>query len=182
MPKPVDHNERVRTWFHPLRIKLVDLLRKNGPMTQTELARAVDAEPASARYHLLRLVRAGFVASAGTRPGPKGITEKLFQHVEQEKEMEPLTLATKHGSKLDNEMRKLSFDQVAEAHRLGERIATREPERFFGIHTHEIEATPEKLRALRDALDQTWRGFIAGLETPPEGAEKVTLCINFYPS
>lgn len=182
MPKTVDKEERARTWFHPLRIKLVDLLHKRGPMTQTELARTVDAEPASARYHLMRLVRAGFVEAAGTRPGPKGITEKLFRHVKvKEPEMEPLTIATKHGSKPDNEMRKLNFDHVAEAHRVGERISLRDPERFFGIETHEIVASPRKLRALRDALNQTVRGFLAGMQAPDEDAEKVTLCINFYP-
>lgn len=97
--------------------------------------------------------------------------------------MEPLTFATKHGSAKDLEMRKLSLDSVAEIHRVGARIIEREPERFFGIHTQEITATPEALRALRDALKATLAGFMAGLAEPREGekVERATVCINFYP-
>ncbi|MCA8916976.1 MAG: helix-turn-helix domain-containing protein [Planctomycetes bacterium] len=183
MAKPTDQDERARIWFHPLRMKLVDLLRRNGPMTQTELARAVCTEPASARYHLLRLMRAGFVEPAGTRPGPKGITEKLFRNVAtvKEPEMEALTFSTKHGSKKDIELRKHHFDQAAEAHRVGERIALTDPDRFFGINIMEVKASPEKLRALRDALRATLTGFMSGLDKPGDDAEQVTLCINFYP-
>ncbi|MBK8207685.1 MAG: helix-turn-helix domain-containing protein [Planctomycetes bacterium] len=183
MTTPIDQQERIRTWFHPLRIKIVELLRARGSMTQTELARAIDANTASARYHLLRLVRAGFVEHAGTRPGPKAITEKLFRHIQQEPTMEPLTFATKHGTAQDREMRRLSLDSVTEIHRVGARIIQREPQRFFGIHTQEITATPEKLRALRDALKATLAGFIAGLEAPGEDEkiERATVCINFYP-
>lgn len=183
MTTQIDQQERVRTWFHPLRIKIVELLRARGPMTQTELARAIDANTASARYHLLRLVRAGFVEPAGTRPGPKAITEKLFRHIPQESTKEALTFSTMHGTAKDLEMRKLSLDGVAEIHRVGARIIEREPERFFGIHTQEITATPEKLRALRDALKATLAGFVAGQQAPGEGenVERATVCINFYP-
>ncbi len=183
MSTQIDHQERIRTWFHPVRIKIVGLLRARGPMTQTELARAVDANTASARYHVLRLVRAGFVEHAGTRPGPKAITEKLFRHVQQAPSMEPLTFSTKHGSAKDLEMRKLTLDSVTEVHRVGARIIEREPERFFGINTQQITTTPEKLRALRDALKATLTGFMAGLEAPKvdEAVESVYLCINFYP-
>lgn len=170
-------DERAAAWFHPVRIKLADLLRKRGPMTQTELARAIDAEPASARYHLLRLVRAGFVAEAGTRPGPKAITERLFRYVKPE---QPVSMATAHGSAEDLRMRKLNLASVAEIHRVGARIIEREPQRFFGIRTVDLRATPERLRALRDALEHTLNGFLAAQGESGEG-EPVTLCLNFYP-
>jgi predicted ArsR family transcriptional regulator len=178
-------NERLMTWFHPLRQKIVALLRKHGPMTQTELARAIDAAPASARHHLLRLVRGGFVAPAGTRPGPKAITEKLFRVlIQPEKQMQKLKLATKHGTAKDFEMRKMHLDQVAEAHRVGERVIMRDPQTFFSINQSELAATPEKLRELRDLLKQTVVGFLAGLDRPAKGeaVQRVSLNMNMYPA
>lgn len=180
MAKTTDKEERVRTWFHPVRLKLVDLLRTRGPMTQTELARLIDAAPASARYHLMRLVKAGFVEQSGTRPGPKGITEKLFTNVRRETGEEELIMETQIGSAKDKQMRELNLDHVREVHRLGKRIIMREPDRYFSINTADIKAPPEKLRELRETLNRAMKDFIATLPQDSEG-EPVTLCVNMFP-
>jgi DNA-binding transcriptional ArsR family regulator len=53
---------------HPLRVRLLALLRRHGPATATELARQLDTESGSTSYHLRILARHGFVAEAPADP------------------------------------------------------------------------------------------------------------------
>lgn len=52
---------------HPLRLRLLGLLREYGPATATELARRVGESSGSTSYHLRQLARYGFVADAPDR-------------------------------------------------------------------------------------------------------------------
>lgn len=49
---------------HPLRVRLLALLREHGPATATELARRLGTESGSTSYHLRVLARHGFVEDA----------------------------------------------------------------------------------------------------------------------
>ncbi|MFI7636482.1 ArsR/SmtB family transcription factor [Nonomuraea sp. NPDC049400] len=51
----------LRALAHPVRVQLVDLLRKHGPSTATRLAERLGANSGTASYHLRRLAAAGFV-------------------------------------------------------------------------------------------------------------------------
>ncbi|WP_431923177.1 ArsR/SmtB family transcription factor [Nonomuraea jabiensis] len=51
----------LRALAHPLRVQLVDLLRKHGPSTATRLAERLGVNSGTASYHLRRLGAAGFV-------------------------------------------------------------------------------------------------------------------------
>jgi DNA-binding transcriptional ArsR family regulator len=53
---------------HPLRVRLLALLRKHGPATATELAQRLDTESGSTSYHLRILAKHGFVAEAAVDP------------------------------------------------------------------------------------------------------------------
>jgi DNA-binding transcriptional ArsR family regulator len=46
---------------HPLRLRLIGLLRKDGPATASELARRLDESSGLTSYHLRQLERFGFV-------------------------------------------------------------------------------------------------------------------------
>ncbi|MEE1940863.1 helix-turn-helix domain-containing protein [Streptomyces sp. TRM 70361] len=67
------HPERdaaaLKALTHPLRIRLLGLLREDGPATATELAERTGESSASTSYHLRVLARHGFVAEAGNRDG-----------------------------------------------------------------------------------------------------------------
>ncbi|GAB1818893.1 ArsR/SmtB family transcription factor [Herbidospora sp. RD11066] len=54
---------------HPLRIRLLGLLRQDGPATASELAAKTGETSASASYHLRVLARHAFVAEAEHRDG-----------------------------------------------------------------------------------------------------------------
>jgi DNA-binding transcriptional ArsR family regulator len=60
----------LRTLAHPLRLRLLGLLRVDGPSTATGLAQRVGESSGSTSYHLRQLATAGFIAEVpelGTR-------------------------------------------------------------------------------------------------------------------
>src|SRR5438067_286341 len=56
-----DEVRAVRALAHPLRLKLLDLLRFDGPATATLLARRVGESSGATSYHLRQLARYGYV-------------------------------------------------------------------------------------------------------------------------
>jgi DNA-binding transcriptional ArsR family regulator len=59
----------VRALTHPLRLRLLDLLRFEGPSTATLLGREVGESSGSTSYHLRQLARYGFIEEAPARAG-----------------------------------------------------------------------------------------------------------------
>jgi DNA-binding transcriptional ArsR family regulator len=57
-PDPV---RAIRALSHPLRVRLLDLLRFEGPSTATLLARRVGESSGATSYHLRQLARHGFI-------------------------------------------------------------------------------------------------------------------------
>lgn len=57
-PDPV---RAIRALSHPLRVRLLDLLRFDGPSTATLLARRVGESSGATSYHLRQLARHGFI-------------------------------------------------------------------------------------------------------------------------
>src|SRR3954469_14697691 len=63
---------------HPLRVRILGWMRHQTAKTQSEVGKALGLSNAAARYHLKVLEGADLVTFRGTRPGPNGITEKLY--------------------------------------------------------------------------------------------------------
>jgi DNA-binding transcriptional ArsR family regulator len=59
----------VRALAHPLRLRLLDLLRFDGPATATMLAGRVEESSGSTSYHLRQLARHGFIEEVAKRDG-----------------------------------------------------------------------------------------------------------------
>src|SRR5690242_16551425 len=59
----------LRALAHPTRIKLVGLLRREGPLTATQAGALLGEVPASASFHLRQLAKYGLVEEA---PGGRG--------------------------------------------------------------------------------------------------------------
>lgn len=68
----------VRALAHPLRLRIIRALY-GGARSNQELAVALHEDPATVLYHVRTLVKTGFLAPAGTRPGARGRTEKLYR-------------------------------------------------------------------------------------------------------
>jgi DNA-binding transcriptional ArsR family regulator len=73
MPDPIRLSgpgdvEALRAFVHPLRLRLLSLLRTDGPATASELARRVGESSGSTSYHLRQLARYGFVEDDPDQP------------------------------------------------------------------------------------------------------------------
>ena len=54
----------MRALAHPLRVQIVDLLRRGGPSTATRLAERLGLNSGATSYHLRQLAAAGLIAEA----------------------------------------------------------------------------------------------------------------------
>ncbi len=61
----------VKVLAHPLRSRLLSLLRRNGPGTATELAAALSTNTGATSYHLRKLESVGLVADSGEGEGKR---------------------------------------------------------------------------------------------------------------
>ncbi|MEO8899538.1 MAG: helix-turn-helix domain-containing protein [Candidatus Dormibacter sp.] len=55
----------LRGLAHPVRMALIGLLRREGPMTATQAGERIDESPASCSFHLRQLAKYGLVEEAG---------------------------------------------------------------------------------------------------------------------
>jgi len=67
-----------KVFRHPVRNRIVDILRDGKPRTQQELGNILSMSNAAIHYHAKLLLEVGIIKLHSTRPGPKGITEKLY--------------------------------------------------------------------------------------------------------
>lgn len=67
-----------KVFRHPVRNRIVDILRDGEPRTQQELGNLLSMSNAAVHYHVKILLEVGIIKLHSTRPGPKGITEKLY--------------------------------------------------------------------------------------------------------
>jgi len=135
----------------PICGKIVKCLIEKGPMTQTEIAREIDAAPASARYHLLKLVKVGTVVRDGDRPGPKGITEKLYE-IATEGDDSVLTVTKLSESRQDMEER--MFAELGESVRVANRILAKESRRSWGMTNFSLELSGREMMELSVAFNK----------------------------
>ncbi len=55
----------LRAYAHPIRLALMGLLRRSGPMTATQAGERIGESPASCSFHLRQLAKYGLVEEAG---------------------------------------------------------------------------------------------------------------------
>jgi len=65
----LDDPRTIRALAHPVRLALLALLLRRGPLTATEAGEALAESPASASFHLRQLARFGYVEEAGGGTG-----------------------------------------------------------------------------------------------------------------
>jgi predicted ArsR family transcriptional regulator len=65
-PKPVITDARtIRALAHPLRVRLVELIRRDGEITASRAAELLDDSPGNMSWHLQTLAKYGFIEEAG---------------------------------------------------------------------------------------------------------------------
>jgi DNA-binding transcriptional ArsR family regulator len=163
----------VRALAHPLRLRLLDLLRFDGPSTATLLGRRVDESSGSTSYHLRQLARYGFIEEA---PG-RGGRERWWRYRNRR-----VTLDS--GGAGGREL--LPEILSREAHALDRFLARREvlPEWDAGsfFASLALRLTAAELAELREGVEELLGRFRrAETEDPPADARPVRLLAFGYP-
>ncbi len=63
---------------HPVRSRIIGILRNGSPKTQQELGKILSMSNAAVHYHVKLLLEVGIIKLQSTRVGPNGIIEKLY--------------------------------------------------------------------------------------------------------
>jgi DNA-binding transcriptional ArsR family regulator len=164
----------LRALAHPLRLRLLDLLRFDGPSTATLLGRRVGESSGATSYHLRQLARYGFIEEA---PGQGG--RERWWRVQHRK----VTLDS--GEAVGRQLLAELFSR--EGYALDRFLARREPlpewedNSFFT--TLALRLTAGELAELRDGLLEVLSRFRrADVADVPPDARPVRVLAFGYPA
>jgi predicted ArsR family transcriptional regulator len=172
----------LRAVAHPLRLSLISLLRRDGPLTATQAGAKVGESPASCSFHLRQLAKYGLVEEAGGGRGrerPWRATAQFTSWPEVADDPE-LLAASQLLSKLVAEryfQRALTWlerlpdepGEWAEAAAFGDRI---------------LYLTSNELAELKRDLDELGDRYFARTSDPslrPEGSRRITFLQIAFP-
>lgn len=172
----------LRAVAHPIRLELLGLLRRSGPLTATEAAARIGESPASCSFHLRQLAKYGLVEEAGGGRGrqrPWRATAALTSWStpgEDEDRQEATAM-------LSRVVVERYFEQALEW--LGRRRSEpREWAEVADVGDRVLYATPDELRELDEQITALLDRFLDRLEDPdkrPAGARPVNMIQLVFP-
>ena len=175
----------LRALGHPIRLRLLSLLRLQGPATATALGQTVGAAPNAVSYHLRQLAKAGFIEPAGVTTGDR--REHAWQASHDVTSWEGTDFgdsAASHDA-LDALRRRVfaAYDEAI-ARYLQSEAALPEPWRkAAGFGDLAFRATPADLRAVRDEVEavvERYRRRATGIADGPD-TETVMVIWHGFP-
>lgn len=172
----------LRAVAHPIRLELIGLLRRSGPLTATEAAARIGESPASCSFHLRQLAKYGLVEEAG---GGRG-RQRPWQATA------PLTSWQQAGGGEDREEATAMLTRVIVERYFGqalgwlERRRSEPPEwaRVAGAGDRVLYATPAEIEELDERITELLDQFLERLEDPstrPEGSRPVNVIQLVFP-
>jgi DNA-binding transcriptional ArsR family regulator len=176
----VDKTKAEEVLKSPIRMRILGWLAGQGSSrTKREVGRALSLANAAVHYHLTRLVEAGLVKFEGTRPGPNGITEKLYSG-------KAVTAAK--GTAMDAKQRDglylaYTLDSIAEMHREAEELvkADRDDNRFL-VGCYGVHATNQEIRELKKRLLKMLEDFHRQHWRPGKNTRPMAVTFGIVPS
>ena len=170
----------LRALAHPLRVRLLGLLRLDGPSTASRLADRVGESSGVTSYHLRQLEQHGFVAELEERGTAR---ERWWQAQHQLTNWEPDELADQPGgAEASAAMQRLQIEAWGrELRAWAERGAThgRAWTAVAGLSDHVLRLTPPQARQLLDelyAVIDRWSE-----QEPAAGAVQVNVLTGVFP-
>jgi DNA-binding transcriptional ArsR family regulator len=166
----------LRAVAHPIRLELLGLLRRSGPLTATEAAARIGESPASCSFHLRQLAKYGLVEEAGGGRGrqrPWRATAPLTSWpaaVDGDDRQEATAMLSRVVVERYFEQ---AFEWLERRH-----SEPRDWAAVSDIGDWLIYATPAELRELDEQITELLVGFLERLEDPskrPAGARAVNM-------
>ena len=175
-------NRQIRTLAHPLRTRLLGLLRADGPATATTLAALLHTNTGATSYHLRRLAEVGLVVEepnlgTGRQRWWRAAHEaSSWQHADFDDDPDANAAADwiRHY-----QVRQLT--EYAERWLTAEHGYPRQWRDAATISDALLTISPQRLRALNDELWQVITRYQDESTTDEPGAEQVLLFIAGFP-
>jgi DNA-binding transcriptional ArsR family regulator len=174
--------QALRALAHPIRIRLLGVLRREGPLSASEAGRRIGESSGSASYHLRQLERYGLVEDA---PGGRG-RERLWQATALYTSWPDVADTPELAEATEAFTRFVLSRYVARLERWFERRAS-EPVEWQQAASYGdsfLYLTVEELTQLRDslqALAEPYDERVSRPETRPAGARPVAFLQIAFP-
>ena len=174
----------LRALSHPLRNRLLGLLRLNGPATASQLGRVVGESSGSTSYHLRQLAVYGFVEGA---EGHGNARERWWRARHRLTSWQAAdVLAQEGGAEVQDEMTRLQLDvhaRILDAwHEQKDRL---DPawSAAASLNDYALRLRPDQARALADELDAVVSRWMSEhpSDVPADGTELVSVLTDVVP-
>lgn len=172
----------LRALAHPVRVQLVDLLRKHGPSTATRLAERLGVNSGTASYHLRRLGAAGFVEEDTERGNAR---ERWWRSVHQITRLTDDELSEREPEAVLTYMQSIAALYNMRTQQALNELQTMPQQwrRVLDLSSFSLRLTPEEGLRLREELGEVvarYRRDVPG-QAAPEGAVRVSLITQVLP-
>ncbi|MER5746779.1 helix-turn-helix domain-containing protein [Streptomyces sp. NPDC002225] len=174
----------LRALAHPVRVRLVGLLRKHGPSTATRLAERLGVNSGTASYHLRQLGAAGFVEEDTGRGNAR---ERWWRSVHRTTELRDRELAVEEPEAVLAYLQSVAALHTLQIQRTLGELQTMAPawHDAFDMSDVGLLLTPEEAAALRqelwDVVGRYRRDSPGAAATAPEGAGRVEVITHLLP-
>jgi Predicted transcriptional regulator len=172
----------LRALAHPLRVQLVDLLRKHGPSTATRLAERLGVNSGAASYHLRRLHAAGFVEEDTGRGNAR---ERWWRSVHRVTRLSDDELAEREPEAVLAYLQSIAALYNLHTQRTLNELQTMPGEwrRVLDLSSFALRLTPEETRRLREELEGVVSRYRRDVPDAgaPEDAARVLLITQLLP-
>lgn len=174
----------LRALAHPVRVRLLGLLRVHGPATATRLAQRMELTSGATSYHLRQLAAAGFVAEDTGRGNAR---ERWWRSVHQFTAFSDRELAAREMDATLAYLRSIVASHTLLAQQAVNEMETL-PERWrrvVSLNDTILRLTPDEALALRrelfDVVNRYRLHEPGGRGSAPEEAERVAVVFHVLP-
>lgn len=188
MPQPrpdtvtVHDPQMLRALAHPLRVRLLGLLRLDGPSTASRLAEKVGESSGSTSYHLRQLAQHGFVAEVEGRGNGR---ERWWQAEHLMTSWEPDELIEQPGGpEAHEQMQRLQIEVMGRELRMWVergREHGRDWAAAAGLSDYVLRLTPDETRQLLEQVHDVLDRWADTHREPRPGARPVNVFTAAFP-
>jgi DNA-binding transcriptional ArsR family regulator len=174
----------LRALAHPLRNRLLGLLRLNGPSTASQLGREVGESSGSTSYHLRQLEAYGFVEEVESQGSARERWWRARHRVTSWQAAD--MIAQEGGAEVQDEMTRLQLDghaRILNAWQAQKHELPAEWITVASLNDYALRVRPEEARALVAELNAVMTRWMDEhpTGTTVEGAELISVLIDVVP-
>ncbi|WP_316525371.1 ArsR/SmtB family transcription factor [Kitasatospora brasiliensis] len=174
--------ESMRAMAHPVRLRVVGLLRKHGPSTATRLAAELGINSGATSYHLRQLAAAGFVVEDESRGNAR---ERWWRSAHRLTLWSVEEMADEQLGEAAGYLRSVLAAHTLAAQRSLDAFEAmpRDWRKALNLSDMVLQLTPAEAERLSGELSEVIRRYRwVGAEGPvPEGSQQVSVVVHVLP-